>query len=185
MVDETATILDRWNRHAVHGVNALALELPRFKMHEDGTIGPEEWPAPATAALFLDLEDKGTASELDPPKLPAFCTWGEGNPNQVDLQDRHFKGTAFSVLVGTAYVTKAGVPADVAIRTAGAFLRANRISFRRFNSQELSIAYREYNDVRVLKLEHVASQKVPGLPVGASLLWGFNITRAFVVDRLT
>jgi hypothetical protein len=185
MVDETSTILDRWSRHGAHGVNALVQDLPRLKMRDDGTIGPDEWPAPATATLFLDLEDKGTAAELDPPKLPAFCTWGEGNPTQVDLNDAHFKGRAYAVLVGTAYVTKVGVDADMATRTAGMFLRANRISFRRFNTQDLSNAFRELNDIRVLKLEHVASQKVPGLPVGASLLWGFNITRAFVVDRLT
>ncbi len=185
MVDETAMLLDRWSRHAEHGVNALAANLPRRKMSVAGVILADEWPAPAPVDLYIDQEDAGTAAELDPPTTPAFLTWGEGEPLEVELKDRHSNARAFAIIIGTAYVTAADVDAAKATREAATYLRANRISFLRFNTQSLSNGYRELNDIRVEQLRHVASQKVPGLPVGNSRLWGFNVTQALVVDRLT
>lgn len=185
MVDETATLLDRWSRHPEHGVNALAANLPRFKMSLAGVILADEWPAPTPVDLYLNLEDDGTAEELDPPTTPAFLTWGEGQPTEIDLKDTRRDIHGFAIIIGTAFVTAGDVDAAKAAREAGAYLRANRISFKRFNNQTLSSGYRELDDIRIVQLRHVASQKVPGLPVGNSKLWGFNVTQALVVDRLT
>lgn len=185
MQRDTAMLLDRWSRHAVHGVVALAQNLPRQRMAADGTIGPDEWPAPATADLYLDQESSSVAAELDPPSVPAWCTWAEGEPVEVDVTEAGRRRKAFAVVIGGAYVTAPDADAATATRDADSYCRANRISFDRYNTQSLSALYRELNDIRIMKLEHIASTTVPGLPVGSSKLWGVNATRAIVVDRLT
>lgn len=185
MQRDTAMLLDRWSRHPEHGVVALAQDLPRLKMAEDGTIGPDEWDAPAVAELYVDQESAGVAAELDPPSVPAWCTWAEGEPVEVELKENGRSRRAFAVLIGGAFVTAEDADAATATRDADSYCRANRISFQRYNVQSASQAYRELNDVHVMKLEHIGSTNLPGHPVGSRKLWGLNATRAIVVDRLT
>jgi hypothetical protein len=185
MQRDTAMLLDRWSRHPDHGVVALAHALPRAKMGTDGTIGPDEWDTPVTADLYCDQESAGVAAELDPPSVPAWCTWAEGEPVEVEVKERGGSRRAFAVIVGGGFVTAGDADAAAATRDADAYCRANRISFQRFNTQAVSAAYRELNDIHILKLEHIGSTNLPGLPVGSSKLWGINATRAIVVDRLS
>jgi hypothetical protein len=178
MIDIVVRLLAQWAAVAEHGVNDLTAELPRKKL---GTVLEDD--TPPSVSFFADSDDPGTADALDPPEVPALVFWGDADAS-VKRQGGIYK-VAKQVTFAAGFVTEETADPLTAIRNCGYVLRGARISFMsRFNSAELSKAYRDLNGVRILSIDEVNEHRVT-VAVGKRKMWGFLEIKATVVDTLS
>lgn len=173
MLDIAVRLLAAWAGHVEHGVNELAQSFPRATL--SGTVDD----APPIVTLCNDADDESVAAHLSPDKVPALMFWGDSAP---DIELRGYK-IAKEVIVAAAYVTEDTADPIASVRECGYILRAGRISFERYNSQTLSTGFRELNGIKILKINSVTEQRMPGA-VGNRKMWGFLDIRATVIETL-
>lgn len=175
MINETIRLLARWGAVAEHGINDLAAVLPRTNFGAD----PDD-DAPQAVAIFSDVDDAGTAKDLDPPDVPAFVLWGVSTAR---IEARGYP-TARRITIAGAYVTAEDADPITAVRNCGYILRAGQVCFvSRYNRQSLSQDYRQHNGVLVLEIADVEEHRLTAA-VGRRKMWGMLEINATVAETL-
>jgi hypothetical protein len=175
MINEVIRLFARWGAVADHGVNDLAASLPRTNFGAE----PDD-PAPEDVSIFSDVDDSGTARDIDPPDVPAFVLWG------VSTAKIDYRGypLARRITVAGAYVTAEDADPLTAVRNCGYILRAGSVTYlSRYNSQSLSKDYRQHNGVLVLEVADVEEHRLTAA-VGRRKMWGMLEINAIVAETL-
>lgn len=176
MINQVVMLLSRWAADADHGVNDLAQSIPRTNFAPT----PDD-PAPPIVDIFSDVDDAGTAREMDPPTVPALVFWGA---SEADLKKKGDLPISRRITIAAAYVTAEDADPLTAIRDCGYILRAEAISIMsRFNRVSLSAAYRELNGIRITEVTDVNEYRLTA-SVGRRKMWGLLEINATVIETL-
>jgi hypothetical protein len=181
MVDVPLRLVTRFQRHPVHGLNAIAQWLPRT-----GWNGEPDDPAPPIVAIICDSESPQMAETLDPPQLPAFALWANGT-SKTTSQGR----PATQLDIAGAYCTNARADPLAAIVECSYILRAARLCMTRFNSLSFSEAegepsYRMQNGIRIMEMSSCEEARRTATSKGKKTkMWGFLDITLIVVDGIT
>lgn len=174
---EVTRILTQWLKHPVYGVNTLLETVPRAKMN--GTFDPK--PAKVTIYNDVDFENMITTGGIQPPKMPSIVLVTDENPKSSDIAQIHKSGHVISMASGIGfYAEQSEISKD--IKFGNYVLRAIRRSLHAFNLPELSHEGRELNDVKLLKVVQVETQRVaPAVP--ESYMLGVLFADLLVLDK--
>lgn len=176
MINQVVMLLSRWAADAEHGVNELAQSIPRSNF----APAPDD-PAPPLVAFFSDVDDAGTAREMDPPDVPALVFWGM---TEADMQPKGQLEISRKISIAAAYVTAEDADPLTAIRDCGYILRAEAISLMaRFNRVNLSKSCRELNGIRITHVTDVNEYRLTA-SVGRRKMWGLLEINATVIETL-
>jgi hypothetical protein len=157
----------------VNGVNDIAQGLPR------NNLAGVAADAPPLVAVVNDAEDAGVMADLNPADVPAFMLFGD---SALDTELRGYKSAKDCVIAG-AYITGDDADPTTENRNSAIILRAAKLSFARYNNQELSAGFRELNGVRAMEVKSVTEHKVP-VAVGHRKIWGFLEIHLIMLDTL-
>lgn len=177
MINEVVKLLERFGADPDHGVNELAQSIPRTNL----APSPDD-SAPPIVAIFSDIDDAGTAREMDPPDVPALVFWGA---SEADITQKGLLPIAKKITIAAAYVTAEDADPLTTIRDCGYILRAQAISMMsRFNRVTLSAAYRELNGVRITEVTDVNEYRLTAT-VGRRKMWGLLEINAVAIETLS
>lgn len=132
---------------------------------------------PKPVHVFVDLDIGG----IDPPKTPALVFWMDSS---ADIELKGLHRVAKEVMVAVGYITDDAEKEERALSDCGLILRATEIGLKRFNSQGMSLGFRELNGIKIHSVEKVSEQRVTTAK-GKRKLWGVLFVPVVAVDSIT
>lgn len=173
MIDVAVRLIAAFLAHETYGLNAMTASLP----HK--TIAGDDEALPSTVPIYNDADDKGVATAMTPPKLPAIVVWGDSS-RHVESGKRD---TIEDVTIAIGYLTKDSAADLVQNRTCGYLLRGAKRSLRKYEKVALSDDYRALNGIRITTVTIGQEQRITMAGEGDTpVLWGWLAITARVVD---
>jgi hypothetical protein len=174
VIDTVTQLLTAYAAHPTYGINTIAQGLPRNQ------VGGGSYPAPPDVSFWSDVDDRGVAKSLEPPKVPAVIFLGDSS---APIEIRGYNVARNITIIG-AFMTDDKADPQRAVQSGGLILRAMMICFAvHFNSQDRAQGYRGLNGIEVHKVASVQEQRM-NEAVGTRRIWGFLQINVHAVDTL-
>jgi hypothetical protein len=178
MLDHAVFLLDKWIQHPEHGLLEI-VDTPEWLVPFGGGA-PMENPVPSPMSFYNNYEHSPLANDDGPDHVPAWLTIGVTDvPVSVEQNKRVLIGK--ECLIAMMFITGPDVDPVRMGKAFGLLSRACTISLHRYNSQDKSAGYREWNGIKIHQVGPVIEHRVTAA-VGRRKCWGMIEVHAIVVE---